>query len=222
MNLQTLLEKIKNVIAVIAIVAIAIVIFGISSPRIQYLKNNEVVVSESLYDSLIAITNRPPTIRIDTIRDTIRIPEDPIVIHFRDTVYIETTDNDSITVALDTLYSKYFDVFLFDTIFSNRTIIRSWSANVRQEIIRETIEIEKPIIQYVYTDITGFYYKFGGYYLRDGILVTAGVFYMNKNALFLGVDIGIMGMQYENNFINRPLLGITIGKKFKHVSNNSQ
>ena len=205
-----MLKTLNQIFNIVGIIAIAIVIFSLSSNRVKYIKDSEVIVQREFYDSLVAIANRPPTIQIDTIRDTITLPKE--IEYITKPIEIQPTDIDSIGVSVDTLSSRYFDIFITDTIISNKVMWRAWNYKVYQETIIEYIEKEKPVIKYEYIDASGFYQDIMIAGFRGGGMAAYGIAYHTKKDFILGVNVGVFGLIEEKDY--RPYIGVRISKKF--------
>jgi len=210
------LKKTLSLIVAIILILLAIFLFG-KYNRFKWVDKNEKVVIAAVYDSLVAIANRPPIVVRDTIRDTIiiKIPE-------IDTVYISEVDivNDvdsieSKNIAIDTLRTEYFSVFLNDEILIDR-IIRRWNYEVYKEEFVTTIEIEKPVLvevpcKYELKGLYGgasYYYGFGGLHelLTDVSLLT------KKSRMYSLYGGAVYITENEKVY---PIIGFGIKGKFK-------
>lgn len=199
----------------IVIVAISVAFLMGKYSRFTWVKKDQSVVNTAIYDSLITITNRPPTIIVDTIRDTIEIAQtkiDTIFIEKTKTVLIDTVKTKG--VVKDTLSTEHFTVFLNDTILADR-ILRSWSSEVYLENYETTIEVEKPVIKEIPNPITlnGLYIGFT--YLniiKYGHILTGDILYLNKNERIYGIQGGALYQTVDQEA--HPVIGFTIKGKF--------
>ena len=206
------MKTIKYIAIAVALIVAAILIFQVSKKRIAFVKDNQAVVERSVYDSLVAIANRPPVIRIDTIRDTIFVYK---TIYEVDTVLIEFTNNDTILVTHDTLSTEYFKIFITDTIdISNDKVYRVWPYEVYPKTIIKYIEKEKPVIKEVYIDNSGLYYNvnIGGF---KGLgLFSTGLTYVNRYNIGLGASVGFVYMDIDNLPYFKPMIMASFTTKF--------
>jgi len=176
----------KTISSIIASVVIIILLFlFFKYNRFEWVKKDQKVVSAALYDSLVAIAEKPPVIVVDTIRDTIYIKTkvDTIYIHKdADTVYIPKAvelDNQGYLIK-DTLRTEYFSVFLQDE-FNMDHVIRSWSSEVYKENYVTTIEVEKPVIKEVPVGKEA-----------EGLYGGMGYTYIFGNSHFIEADVSLL------------------------------
>ena len=112
--------------------------FLLFNKHFHWVKHNESIVKTELYDSLIAIANRPPKIIIDTIRDT--IPGVPIIKEKLVPVYLDSLS----AVYSDTLKTDHFKVVTTDTLQYNRLVYRRHDYETYVDTILKYVEKEKP------------------------------------------------------------------------------
>jgi hypothetical protein len=170
------------------------------------------VIETAIYDSLVAIANRPPTVIIDTIRDTIKgktIYKDKLV-----PVYLDSI----VTVYNDTFEGTYFKLELEDSLQLNRIKNRSYSFDEYPETIIKYITKEVPVIQYVDKVVElsskGLYYGAStGFYIK-GFSLLGDLTYQTKNSSYLGIGVGAI-TSYDTKLNYYPTISFRIGKKFK-------
>jgi len=191
---------------------ICIVTLGwlITSPNFSCIKKSQKIVDKAIYDSLVAIANRPPTIRIDTIRDT--IPGKPII-KWKDKLVPVYKDSLS-TVYSDTLKTKNFKVVVNDTLQWNQLQYRKYTYETYMDTILKYVEKEKPV--FVSKDVPipqrGLYY--GGFVngYKQGGSFGGTIFLITKKEGYFGIQGGV----HVNPNLSQlqPLVGFTFGHKF--------
>jgi hypothetical protein len=204
----------KYSIIVTSLVVVLGLIFVIifQSPRHRWLNKNQMVVEKTMYDSLVAIANKPPIVIIDTIRDTIKgetIYRDKLV-----PVYLDSI----VAVYKDTIGGTYFNLYLEDSLQLNRIKNRSYSFDEYPETIIKYITKEVPVIQYVDRIVElspkGLYYgATTGFYTR-GFSLLGDLTYQTKNYSYFGFGAGVM-TSYDTKLNYYPTISLKIGKRFK-------
>lgn len=212
------LTKTLKWVVISIVLLIAVFLFG-KFNKYQWIHKDEKVVKAALYDSLIAIAEKPPTVVTDTIRDTIYvyIPEVDTIYAPSDTIYGPEEDEESVTV-LDILKSKYFTIFMDDEIFAASLdhILRKWSYEVYKEEYVTTVEVEKPVIVEKPCEYTlqGLYGGAGYHYGFDGLHeVVVDLSYLHKSGKMFSLEGGIV-YNHSNKGLY-PMVGLSMKGKFK-------
>lgn len=183
-----------------------------TSPNFSCIKKTQRIVDKDIYDSLIAIADRPPKIRIDTIRDSILGKP---IIKWKDKLIPIYKDSLS-TVYSDTLKTKNFKVIINDTLQWNQLQYRKYDYETYIDSIVKYIEKEKPV--FVPRDVPishrGLY---GGGFVsgcKKGGIIGIDFFIVTKKESYWGLQGGINTYLLSDKVEYYPFIGIKIGKKF--------
>lgn len=195
----------------ILIVSIITLVWLCTSPKFSCIRKDEKIVNGELYDSLVAVANRPPIIRIDTIRDTI---QGKPIIKWKDKLVPVYLDSLS-TVYKDTLQTDHFKVLISDTLQYNRIVFRKYEYETYVDTILKYVEKEKPVFvdRPVPIPQRGLYW---GPYLtgyKKGGSLGAEFFLVTKKENYLGIQGGVSAY-IGSNMEYYPTVGIKFGKKF--------
>jgi hypothetical protein len=195
----------------ISIIGIICLIWLLTSPNFSCIHKDQKIVNGKEYDSLVSITNRPPIIKIDTIRDT--IIGEPII-KWKDKLIPVYKDSLS-TVYSDTLKTEDFKVVVNDTLQWNQIQYRKYSYESYVKTIIDSIEIEKPVYKDKEIPIPkrGFYYGGGTDIYKKGFYIVGEFTYISKKDIYVSLEGGILS-NINTNMNYYPTIGIRVGKKF--------
>lgn len=207
----------KNVLTIISAIILIILIFLFAKfNRFQWVKEGYKVVDSSVYDSLIAIAERPPVIVVDTLRDTIYIEAQVDTIYLKQEAKIiekpeEITADRQGYIVEDTLRTEYFSVFLQDEVHADH-IMRMWSSEVYKENYVTTIEKEKPVLV-PDLRLKGLYGGASYYYLHHlGHMFTVDASLVVEQERIYSLYGGAVYVNNNNDIL--PIIGMGIKIKF--------
>jgi hypothetical protein len=188
--------------------------FLLSNKHFTWVKNNESVVKTELYDSLVAIANRPPKDTTIIVHDT--IPGEPII-KWKDKLIPVYLDSLS-AVYSDTLKTNNFKVVTTDTLQYNRITYRKYNYETYVDTIIRYIEKEKPVLVYkdslIYQVKRTLYYGAGMYFSKTGFVGMAEITYKTKKDTYFGIGTGVMSYPCSGVINYQPIVGVKIGRKF--------
>ncbi len=140
----------------VIVLFIGMLIWGILSPQIRYLANNNIIVTQTEWDIRDSIANIPP----DTI---VKVRHDTVIIEV-DKPYIPPVveePNDSTVIYVDTIGDNRFNLIITDKLQKNRILERFWIADIFQEVktitIRESYPVRYDVIEEKEIPVTGLY-----------------------------------------------------------------
>jgi hypothetical protein len=193
------------------VICIMGLVWLLSSPKFSCIRKNEKIVNTNIYDSLVAITNRPPKIDTLIIHDT--ISGEPII-KWKDKLIPVYKDSLS-AVYSDTLKTNHFKVVTNDTLQYNRIIYRKYSYETYIDTIKIVKEVEKPVfVDKPFLVLKkGFYYGGGSNIYKQGFSLIGEFTYINKKDFYIKVEGGIIS-NINTKVDYYPTIGFRVGKKF--------